>query len=146
MHMPVTYIHTILSWTCLYSSIHICICLIHYRIWSHIPIFSSQWETTDCIFMWTRNMDPVLCHRSNKKKNSKIVFYPLIHKWPKSINLQSSICYLFLVNLKIHACMICNWITLGCNCNSLHPPKHAVSSLARIMCSLCFNCSLYSCI
>lgn len=74
-------------------------------------------------FKWTRNMGPVICHRNNTENNSKIVSYPLIFKWQKSTNLQWIFFYLFQVNLKLHAYMTHNWITLLCNFNSVHPPK-----------------------
>lgn len=109
-------------------------------------IFLCQWEIAYFIFKWTRNMGPVLCHRNNTENNSKIVSYPLISKWQKSINLQWIFCYLFQVNLKIHAYFIHNWITLLSNFNFLHPPKWVVRSLDRIVPSLGFNCSLYSCL
>lgn len=144
MHMPVTYIHAISSCTCMYCPTQVCIVLIHYVIWSYIQIFWSQWETAYCIFKWTRNMGPVLCLRNNTENNSKIVSYPLISEWQKSINLQSLFCYLFQVNLILHAYMIHNWITLLYNFNSLHPPKWVVWS--RIVPTLGFNCSLYSCL
>lgn len=90
---------------------------------SYTIFFWSQWEIACCIFKWIRNMGPVLCHRNNTENNSKIVSYPLISKWQKSINLQWIFCYPFQVNIKIHAYMIHNWITLLHNFNSLHPPK-----------------------
>lgn len=141
MHMPVTYLHTISSWTCMYV-------YIWFTMWYELlyHFFWSQWEIACCIFKWIRNMGPVLCHRNNTENNSKIVSYPLISKWQKSINLQWIFCYPFQVNIKIHAYMIHNWITLLHNFNSLHPPKWVVWSLDRIVPSLGFNCSLYSCL